>query len=280
MTEEKKFYWLRLQKDFFKRHDVRIIESLENGKDYIIFYLKLLVESVSHEGRLRFSETVPYDEKMLAIVTNTNVDIVRSALIAFESLGMVTILDDQTIYMNEVENMIGSVTQDFQYKESARIRMKNYRERKKLEKQEQNEEENVIVTQQLRNSDVNRYGELEIELEIEKDNNNIYSQAIDEIISYLNMVCSTHYQASTPKTRTLIKARLKEKFTVDDFKKVIDNKHSAWKGTDMEKYLRPETLFGTKFEGYLNEKPVTPKKKMEYERDIDFDALDKKLRCN
>lgn len=276
MSEEKKFYWLRLHKDFFKRHDVRIIESLENGKDYIIFYLKLLVESVSHEGRLRFSDTIPYDEKMLAIVTNTNVDIVRSALIAFESLGMVTVLDDQTIYMNEIEDMIGIAKQDEHRRETTRNRVRRFRERQKMAELEEAENDESL---QDGYTCVTCNVEIEKEIEIEKDNN-IYSQAIDEIISYLNMVCSTHYQSSTPKTRTLIKARLNEKFTVDDFKKVIDNKHSAWKGTDMEKYLRPETLFGTKFEGYLNEKPVTPKKKMEYERDIDFDALDKKLRCN
>ena len=59
----KKYYWLKLQKDFFKRHDIRVLEEQENGKDYVLFYLKLLLESVSHEGHLRFNDTIPYDEK-------------------------------------------------------------------------------------------------------------------------------------------------------------------------------------------------------------------------
>ena len=46
----KKYYWLKLKKDFFKRHDIQIIENMPNGKDYVLFYLKLLVESVDHEG--------------------------------------------------------------------------------------------------------------------------------------------------------------------------------------------------------------------------------------
>ena len=76
-----------------------------------------------------------------------------------------------------------------------------------------------------------------------------------EIIGYLNKRVGTHYRATTRKTQALIKARLNEGFTVDDFKKVIDNKAEAWLGDQkMEKYLRPETLFGTKFEGYLNER--------------------------
>lgn len=104
---EKKFYWLKLKKDFFKRHDIKIIEDMENGKDYILFYLKLLCESVDHNGSLRFSDTIPYNEKMLATITGTNIDIVRSAMKVFTSLEMIEILDDQTIYMREVEKMIG-----------------------------------------------------------------------------------------------------------------------------------------------------------------------------
>jgi len=104
---EKKFYWLKLKKDFFKRHDIKIIEDMENGKDYILFYLKLLCESVDHSGSLRFSDTIPYSEKMLSTITGTNIDIVRSAMKVFTSLEMIEILDDQTIYMREVEKMIG-----------------------------------------------------------------------------------------------------------------------------------------------------------------------------
>lgn len=108
MAESKKFYWLKLKRDFFKRHDIRIIEEMPNGKDYVLFYLKLLLESIDHEGSLRFSDTIPYNEQMLSVITNTNVDIVRSAMKLFTELNLVEIFDDQTIYMGEVEKMIGS----------------------------------------------------------------------------------------------------------------------------------------------------------------------------
>jgi predicted phage replisome organizer len=108
MAESKKYYWLKLKRDFFKRHDIRIIEEMPNGKDYILFYLKLLLESIDHEGNLRFSETIPYNEQMLSVVTNTNVDVVRSAMKIFVELHMMDILEDQTIYMAEVEKLIGS----------------------------------------------------------------------------------------------------------------------------------------------------------------------------
>lgn len=83
-----------------------------------------------------------------------------------------------------------------------------------------------------------------------------------EIISYLNMILDSNYKYTTKKTQDCIKARLNEGFTVDDFKTVIDKKAKEWLGTDMEKYLRPETLFGNKFEGYLNQTIVDkPSKK-------------------
>jgi predicted phage replisome organizer len=105
---EKRYYWLKLKKDFFKRHDIRIIEAMPNGKDYILFYLKLLCESVDHDGNLRFSEQIPYNEDMLATITNTNVDIVRSAIKIFTQLNMMELMDDGTFFMSEVNKMIGS----------------------------------------------------------------------------------------------------------------------------------------------------------------------------
>ena len=83
----------------------------------------------------------------------------------------------------------------------------------------------------------------------EKDNNNIYSLVID----YLNRKASTNYRSTTKNTQNFINARVKEGYTVEDFKKVIDSKSKEWLNTDFEKYLRPATLFGTKFENYLNE---------------------------
>lgn len=109
-NDTKRFYWLKLEKDFFKRHDIRVVESMPNGKDYILFYLKLLCESTSHEGYLRFSPTIPYNEEMLATITNTNVDVVRSAIKIFKELKMMEVLDDGTFYLQQVQKMIGSAT--------------------------------------------------------------------------------------------------------------------------------------------------------------------------
>lgn len=81
------------------------------------------------------------------------------------------------------------------------------------------------------------------------------TDTVKEIIEFMNETCGTNYRPNTKKTKDLIRARLNENFTVDDFKTVIYKKSKQWKDDPkMCKYLRPETLFGNKFEGYLNEK--------------------------
>lgn len=75
---------------------------------------------------------------------------------------------------------------------------------------------------------------------------------ISEIIKYLNDKLKTKYRPTSANTQKHIKARLKEGFTLDDFKSVIDKKYNEWNNTKFQVYLRPETLFGTKFESYLN----------------------------
>ncbi len=159
----KKYYWLKLKNDFFKRHDIRIIEDMANGKDYVLFYLKLLVESVSHEGDLRFSDTVPYNESMLATITNTNIDIVRTAVKVFTDLKLMEMLDDGTIYMNEIQNMVGSET--------------DWAKKKRLYREEQKLLPKTSGGQKKTLSDKSIEKELELEKEL-KDNAEI--QTIDE----------------------------------------------------------------------------------------------------
>ena len=76
------------------------------------------------------------------------------------------------------------------------------------------------------------------------------------IIGHLNSKTGSKYRVKSAKTRALIKARLNEGYTVDDFEKVIDTKCDEWLNTSMSKYLRPETLFSNKFESYFNQQPT------------------------
>ena len=85
-------------------------------------------------------------------------------------------------------------------------------------------------------------------------NNNSIKDIVEQVINYLNTKANTNYKTTTNKTKTLIRSRANEGFILDDFKKVIDIKTRDWiNDKKMCKYLRPETLFGNKFESYLNQ---------------------------
>ena len=106
------------------------------------------------------------------------------------------------------------------------------------------------------------------------------SESIVEIVEYLNEKAGTHYRSTTPKTQRLIKSRLAEGFTVDDFKTVIDKKCADWLGDgDMVQYLRPDTLFSTKFEGYLNQREADYTKMKPILTKQDKLILQDRMRC-
>lgn len=136
----------------------------------------------------------------------------------------------------------------------------------------------IPTANQLTDNGIPTDGHMETEYSIDKNSkdNNIYI-VVQEVISYLNEKSGKDFKTKTKTTISHIKARVKEGFTVDDFKKVIDIKVSKWKNDPkMKDYIRPETLFGTKFEGYLNEapqkkpipEPIKEEPKQEEELDI------------
>lgn len=87
---------------------------------------------------------------------------------------------------------------------------------------------------------------------ISRETSTKYASEIKEIVDYFNQKAGTTYRATTKNTIKHITARLKEGYTVADFMTVIDSKVAEWGSTEMSKYLRPDTLFGSKFESYLN----------------------------
>lgn len=109
-----------------------------------------------------------------------------------------------------------------------------------------------ITDNQLLNSSINNPPTTPEPIQQEKEEK--YKDEIKQIIDYLNSKIGSRYRYTSQTNNKYIRARLNEKFTVDDFKKVIDNKVQEWTGTEFQQYLRPETLFGGKFEQYLNQK--------------------------
>lgn len=123
-----RYFWLKLRRDFFKRHDVKIIKAMPDGEKILLFYLELLAESVDHEGRLRFSPEVAYDNEMLAIITDTDKATVDTATEILERLGMIKTEEDGTIIMPYAVKLIDSAEGN-----DNAVRQARYREKKRKE---------------------------------------------------------------------------------------------------------------------------------------------------
>ncbi len=157
----------------------------------------------------------------------------------------------------------GSTTKSNENQEENEIETKENQKEIKT-KSNENEKENESKTHQDVNVIVNVNDDVDVNVK------KISLEEIKGIVEYLNIKANSHYKYSTDKTQTLIKARIKDGFTLNDFKIVIDKKCEDWLGTDFEKFLRPETLFSNKFEGYLNQKISKTNKKTKNDEQWDL----------
>lgn len=106
-----KYYFIKLPKDFFQSYKMRALEGVPEGKNYELMYLKLICESVSHNGYLRFDPQTPYTVEMIAGITNTPIDTVRVGLSVLQRFGLIEINERDTIYLPEVPAMTTSTTE-------------------------------------------------------------------------------------------------------------------------------------------------------------------------
>jgi uncharacterized phage protein (TIGR02220 family) len=187
-----------------------------------------------------------------------------------------TLNDKQTKIFNNLRRPLekskkrskcGSITKSNENQEENETKTKENQKEIKT-KLNENQKENENKTHQDVNVIVNVNDNVDVNVK------KISLEEIKGIIEYLNIKSNSHYKYSTDKTQTLIKARIKDGFTLDDFKIVIDKKCEEWLGTDFEKFLRPETLFSNKFEGYLNQKITAKKKTL---KDISMSDIDRAI---
>lgn len=151
MSENKKYYWLKLKSDFFDDDTIKFIEEQENGIKYSNFYLKLCLKSLKTDGKLirLVGETlIPYDINSLSKLTGVEFDTVRSAMQLFESIGLIKVLESGEIYLSQIDELIGSETDKAQM-------MRRLRAERKLDSNN--------VTQMLPEK------EIDIEKEIKKE---------------------------------------------------------------------------------------------------------------
>lgn len=258
--------WIKLNVDMFDNRKIKHIRKLPAGNEIVLIWVMLLTLAgrCNAGGMIFLTENIPYTAKMLADELDFEEATVKLALDALEHLGMISSNYNGFLAVSGWDEHQNIESMD-RIREQNRLRKARFDERKRLEGK-CNVTGNVTVTQ-------SNATEEDIEEDIEEDK--IYrstagmnpcgespekskkaegNPTYKEIIDYLNTVCGTNYRASSKATQRLISARLHEGFTVEDFKAVIRTKHAEWANdAKMRKFLRPETLFGTKFESYLNQ---------------------------
>lgn len=233
--------WIKIATNIFDDEKLLLIETMPEADAIIVIWFKLLCMAgkQNNNGVFMLNDRIAYTEEMLSTIFRKPLNVVRLALTTFEQYGMIEVIDNVITIPNWEKHQ--NIEKLETIKEQTRKRVAEYRKR---QEEKLLELKNVTQNVTLRNA-------LEEDKEEDKNKNNI----IKDIVEYLNLKTNSSYRYSSDKTRRTINARLNEGFTLDDFKKVIDIKTTQWLGDQkMEQYLRPETLFGTKFESYLNTK--------------------------
>ena len=163
MADNKKYYYLKIKENFYETEDMKILQAMDNGYLYSDILMKLYLKSLKTDGKLMFKENIPYSPKMIATITNHNVDTVDKALCIFRELGLIEVLDNGAIYMLDIQSLIGKSSSEADRKRDYRNRIK---EEKKLLLGEVDKCPDTSGTNSDKHS---REIEIETEIELEKE---------------------------------------------------------------------------------------------------------------
>ena len=278
MAKTKIYFWLKVDKKFFDNLFIKRLKNMPGGYTMTVIYIRLMLESLEDDCILYYEGYFDNLVQELALKLDVSEDDINMTVAYFTKCGLIQIDDDGHATLSQAKAMVESETNWAKYKREQR---KNSQDLPKLD--------NVQNKKTLSNSCPT---EIEKENRVNSKSNNLYldnilsgnpdynfptwleETAIKDLektkhkelwipIAYLNQVANKRYKF-VDKTKRLLLARFKEGYTLEDFKQVIDIKTAEWKDSpEFSKYLRPETLFGSKFDGYLNQKSKIIKGKSE-----------------
>ena len=246
--------WIKITTDIFDDEKILLIESMPDSYAIITVWFKLLcLAGKQNNSGVFMMGQIAYTDKMLATIFRMKESTVQFALQTFEQFGMIEIVDGVITIPNWGKH------QNLDQLESKKAYMQNYMQKYREKQKALTSGDSGCKTNCKTNSKTN-VRQADKEREKEGDlRDNILSGKPDDlpekcalIIARLNEKTGANFRSTTESTRRHIHARLEEGFTVEDFYAVIDSKAAEWRDDPrMAPYLRPDTLFCTKFEGYL-----------------------------
>ena len=279
MAKTKIYFWLKVDKKFFDNLFIKRLKNMPGGYTMTVIYIRLMLESLEDDCILYYEGYFDSLVQELALKLDVSEDDINMTVAYFTKCGLIQIDDDGHATLSQAKAMVESETNWAKYKRDQR---KNSQNLPKLE--------NVQNKKTISNSCPTEI-EIELDKELEKDKELdkeyilsgkpdftipdwLTPEMIEEItkgkpekylvripLAYLNHSVGKNYKYLEKNLKHII-ARFNEGYTLEDFKQVIDVKTEEWKDNpEFFKYLRPETLFGSKFDSYLNQKPKISKSK-------------------
>lgn len=264
MSDNKKYYYLKIKDNFYDTEDIKLLQSMDNGYLYSDILMKLYLRSLKNDGKLMFKEHIPYNPKMIATITGHNVAVVEKSLNVFNDLGLIEVLDNGAIYMSDIQNFIGKSS-------SEGDRKREYRKKIELERN------NALLIGQVSGQMSDEHPpeiELEKEIDIEKEielkntiskdivSNNKLSPIIEKWNSLnLNKLVSINYGTNR---YTMLNTRLNE-YGLENILLAIDNipKSSFLRGQNnrnwiitFDWFIKPNNFIKV-LEGNYTDKEVT-----------------------
>ena len=260
MSDNKKYYYLKLKDDFFDTDAMILLENMQDGHLYSNILLKLYLRSLKGDGKLMFNNKIPYNSSALAQVTRHSVGTVEKALDIFKQLELVEILDNGAIYMSDIQNFIGESSTEADRKREYRRRIENDKIKKLGQMSGQSSDKSPPEI------------EKEIDIELEK--------YIHHIFQFWNEQQIIKHRKMNQKTKSHINARLGDysveelKQAISNYRKVLDSDEYFWthKWT-LQEFMKPNNVerFIDDADPFNNFKKSKSKKDL---RDAQYDGYD------
>ena len=197
MSDNKKYYYLKIKENFYDTEDIKLLQSMDNGYLYSDILMKLYLKSLKNDGKLMFKDHIPYNAKMIATITSHNVDVVKKSIDIFNELGLIEILDNGAMYMAEIQNFIGESS-------SEGDRKREFRKKIDIEKQKL-----------LTNGQMSDIRPPELEKELEKD------KYIDIYNYYLSLDIVKHLTFTPAMLKAIKLAITQNNYSVEDCKELL-----------------------------------------------------------
>lgn len=285
MSADRPYYYIRLKEGFFDSSELQVLESMKDGYLYSNILLKLYLKSLKNEGKLILGDAIPYNPEMIAAITRHQLGTVERALAIFKELGLIEILTDGTIYMLNIQEMIGKSST-----EADRIRAYRSRVRKEKEALLNAPEKDFVQMYDECKGEIELEIEKELEIEEEENNTSLRSDIVPEevpadpvpyqkIQSEYNAICKSlpKCTALSDKRKKAVKARwlefgerVYEAFRLAEESDFLKASDGSWTGANFDWLMKPSNMLKVLEGNYANRAQNGRQKARDYNPDNDF----------